>query len=64
MINPNIHKRVLVQVEPIVNGRQFATYQGIRLPVNELRHGFKKPGQRYMYLKFSICTDRYYLTAA
>lgn len=68
MLNPNICKRVRVVAEPVVDGRigktQYAVLQnGVRLEVNELRHGFLKPGNRYAYLKYSICSDHYYLTA-
>jgi hypothetical protein len=59
MLNPNIYKRVLVEVLP---GSKYATYRGHTLEINDLRYGTKPPGRRYMYLKFSILTDSYYLT--
>jgi hypothetical protein len=62
MINPSICKRVRVIAEPVNGTTQYATLNGTRLEVNELRHGYLKPGNRYAYLKFSIMADSYYLT--
>lgn len=63
MLNPNICKRVRVQAFTPHNGNQYAIMpNGARLEVNDLRHGFLKPGSRYAYLKYSITADQYYLT--
>lgn len=62
MLNPNICKRVRVIAEPVNGTMQYASLNGTRLVVNDLRHGFLKPGNRYAYLKYSIMTDEYYLT--
>lgn len=60
MINPNICKLVTVDVLPEEPGRGlFAIYQGVKLTIV---HGYKKPGKRRYYLKFSIFTDSYYLS--
>lgn len=65
MINPNMCKRVLVDVQPMsadssyqiafykVRGRTYALEIHDKEP--------KEPGMRRMYLKFSIMTDRCYL---
>jgi hypothetical protein len=67
MLNPNICKRIRVIAESITESGsvkyQFVDYQGTRLEVNEIRHGFLKPGSRYAYLRYSITSDRYYVTA-
>lgn len=67
MINPSVCKRVRVTAEPVVGTTQHATivegrFHKFRLEVNDIRHGFLKPGSRYAYLKYSIFSDCYYLT--
>lgn len=60
MINPNIHKRVRVIV---AEDRKTATYNGHVLEINDYRYEVPMPGSRYLYLKFSMFNDRYYLTS-
>ena len=62
MINPNICKRITVTALPVDRTRQFVVYKGYQLEVNDLRHGFVKPGSRYVWLKYSITSDSYYVT--
>lgn len=59
MINPNIERRVLVVVS---EDSATAEFRGIVLDIiYEMDEPKKKPGRRYMYLRYSILTDRYYL---
>jgi hypothetical protein len=67
MINPNICKRVTVEViERLDQGFHLysgkAKYQGNDFKV--VLRGTKaiKPGKRRLYLKFSILNDEYYLS--
>jgi len=71
MINPNIHKRIVAEVlqaEKIDNENMFFTQQhaivnGQTYEINYRRgDSIKKPGRRYLYVNFSITSDRYYLT--
>lgn len=62
MINPNIEKLVLVTVEAVTGTQQFADYRGRRIEINDYRHGFAKPGKRRLWLRYSIMSDRYYLS--
>lgn len=59
MINPNINKLVYVLVS--ADG-QSATYNGDVLEVNDFRYETPKPGRRRLHLKYSIMSDKYYLT--
>lgn len=69
MIDPNIYKRIRAEVlEPTISTLTGDVYQkaivdGHTLEIN-YRYGqkIKKPGFRYLYLKFSIASDSYYLT--
>lgn len=68
MLNPNIHKRIRVLAGPVEKSKfgsqyQYVAYKGQILEVNERFDGFLKPGNRYAYLKYSIMTDSYYVTA-
>lgn len=60
MINPNICKFVYVVVS---KDRKTATYNGHVLEINDYRYPAPMPGNRRMYLKYSIMNDRYYLTS-
>jgi len=66
MINPNICKRVNVEIvgEPVIslygNTYQYGIYKGFKLDVYS--DTIIKPGKRRLYLKYSIINDRYYLT--
>lgn len=60
MINPNICKRVLVEVSA---DQKTAVYRGVTLEINDYRAPAPKPGRRRMWLKFSIFSDKYYLTS-
>lgn len=59
MINAAIYQRVKVIVS---KDQQTATLQGQKLEVHWGNHKPKKPGSRYLYLRFSIMSDKYYLT--
>jgi len=64
VLNPNICKRVLVDIVNSVgpaDNNVTALYKGTTLPVH-LRRRSLKPGRRALYLKYSIVNDRYYLT--
>ncbi len=61
MINPNICKRIRVDVQS--DGVTCVYRYGRHETKLELLRGTKLPGSRYVYLKFSICTDSYYVTA-
>lgn len=73
MLNPNICKRVRVQALEVQTSKYGSESQQVAvavdgayrwlLEVNELRSGFLKPGKRYAYLKYSITSNRYYVTA-
>ena len=57
MINPNVCKRVLVVVsDDMLTGY----YKGLTLTIHD-RVLTKKPGRRWMYIKYSIVGDCYYL---
>lgn len=60
MINPNINKLVLVEVQL---DQQTALYRGYSIEINDYRVPAPKPGHRRMYLRYSIMSDRYYLVA-
>jgi len=62
VINPNICKLITVEVLPLQPGlsTQFARYKGQVLPISDMVE--HKPGNRRLYLKYSIFNDRYYLT--
>lgn len=66
MINPNICKRVIAKIsyEQSSTGRVYmiAEYKGIKLDLHLKKHLSLKPGNRYVYLKYSILNDCYYLT--
>ena len=55
MINPNICKRVKATVK---DGRAYVN--GVELRISDTRA--VKDGSRYLYLKYSILSDSYYLT--
>lgn len=55
MINPNICKRVTAIVK---NGRAYVN--GVELRISDTRP--VADGSRYLYLKYSILSDSYYLT--
>lgn len=59
MLNPNICKMVYVTVS---KDRTIAMYRGKILDINDYRYPAPQPGNRRMYLKYSIMNDRYYLT--
>lgn len=65
MLNPNICKRVTVSVNKAEISKygsisQFAEYQGQLIEISEYTE--IEPGKRRLYLKYSIISDRYYLT--
>lgn len=67
MINPNICKRLLVEVgDPVISAfgshvvSQQAVYKGRTLEIHA--RDAIKPGRRYLYLKYSIMLDQYYLS--
>ena len=71
MINPNIHKRIVAEVlqaekidhENMFFTQQYAIVNGQTYEINYRRDdSIKKPGRRYLYVNFSITSDRYYLT--
>jgi hypothetical protein len=65
MINPNIYKYVLVKVEKdIAKNDLYATaeYRGYKIDVVLRDKDTLKAGTRRLYLKYSICNDRYWLT--
>ena len=60
MINPNICKFVVCEV---ANNLETARYRGLDLPLSLYNNQRKiKPGKRRLYLKYSILSERYYLT--
>ncbi len=59
MINPNIHKAVMVQVQ--WDGVT-ALYKGNLLDIVERYAPAPKPGRRRLYLKYSIISDQFYLS--
>jgi hypothetical protein len=65
MLNPNICKRVMVDVSKAIVSKygsisQFAEYKGYLIEISEYTE--IEPGKRRLYLKYSIMNDRYYLT--
>lgn len=66
MINPNICKYVTVEVtEEIDRFNQkilVGYYRNVKLDINQRTDRVIKTGRRKLYLKFSIMTDRYYLS--
>lgn len=64
MINPNVCKRVTVEIKETTTPRDLratAEYAGATLEIH-LRKRTLQPGKRRLYLKFSICNNGYYLT--
>jgi hypothetical protein len=59
MINPNINKFVTVVIES--DDAKTAIYQGVELKVHNWTSKAIKAGVRRLRLKFSICSDSYYL---
>lgn len=59
MINPNICKAVYCEVL-LVNGRKVVKYKDSILELSLSAENVKL-GNRRLYLKYSICNDRYYL---
>ena len=67
MLNPNICKYVIVNVKesrtwPSGSKEYIGEYKGYRLDVNLRRKKTLKPGNRRLYLKYSIFRNRYYLS--
>lgn len=65
MLNPNICKRVTVNVGKAEISKygsisQFAEYNGQLIEISEYTE--IEPGNRRLYLKYSIMNNRYYLT--
>lgn len=62
MINPNINCRVRVKVLTENNPKPglWAEYKGHLLPIYR---GYKKPGTRYYWLRYSILTEEFYLVS-
>lgn len=64
MINPNIIKLVTVEIKEVTTPNDLwstAEYRGYELGLH-LWHRTLKPGKRRLYLKYSICSNSYYLT--
>lgn len=62
MLNPNINKYVLVKVLPVDTAKttiQKAIYRGHEIEIMD--YTVKALGNRRMFLRYSICSDRYYL---
>lgn len=67
MINPNISKRIIAQVnEDITLDNQYresnATYRGHSMKVMLRDKALIEAGNRRLYLKFSIVSDSFYLS--
>lgn len=64
MINPNMRKRVSVQIDRTIETNDLwatAEYQGQKIDI-VLYNRTLQPGTRRLYLKYSIANEQYYLT--
>lgn len=65
MLNPNICKRVIAKINHVASRsggvEMVAEYKGRILELHTKK--LLQPGNRYVYLKFSILSDRYYLSS-
>lgn len=66
MINPNISKYVIVNVTEAIDRFNkkvlVGFYQNVKLDIYQGTDRVIKPGRRKLYLKYSIMTDKYYLS--
>jgi hypothetical protein len=64
MLNPNISKRVSVQIDRTVEPNNLwatAEYDGQKIDIVLYKRTLE-PGTRRLYLKYSIANEQYYLT--
>lgn len=64
MINPNICKRVTVDIKETTTPKDLwttAKYKGTSIEIHLWKRTLQ-PGKRRLYLKYSICNNGYYLT--
>ena len=64
MLNPNICKRVDVQIDEVIETNNLwatAEYKGHTIDIVLYRRTLQ-PGTRRLYLKYSISNEQYYLT--